>query len=273
MLFHFGRAPGPLLLRLRWSEFERFVREIGNFLLRNVVGGVPIFRTVYLHGGGGIALSAWHEELFDELRLGTRDEDPAFKLVVRMPGIVDSHASSFRLLCGSLPLSEVRTGFFVIPYKVVPMSSSWHGFLNSMGEIRHFSLCIPNPVYFCRALSKRSEAHQTLLLPKLETLALYSAQFLQSQHPLRCTAFQQIDSWLRLRADRGYKIPTLEFREAVNFQEGDLDMLRDCADEVVWDNGEQLLYDPPRAIPAELSADDLEPHLLVDQAYISEVGH
>ncbi|KAJ3481435.1 hypothetical protein NLI96_g7657 [Meripilus lineatus] len=271
MHFHFRYTPPRL--QLRWSEFEQFIREVKNFLISNVVGGVPTLRSVRLQSGGGVALFGWNEELPNESRLGMRDEEPDFNLLVRMSGPMDSQALSLRLLCESLPLSEARIGFIVIQRKVLPLSSVWHSLLNAMTDIRHLQLSIPNPVYFCRALSKRSGAHPTLLLPKLERLALYHTQFLPSQHPLRCTPFQQIVSWLRLRAGRGYKISTLEFREAVNFQEGDLDVLRDCADEVIWDNKEKILHDPsPHSIPTALSMDDLEPHLLMDQARTYEAG-
>ncbi|KAJ3481434.1 hypothetical protein NLI96_g7656 [Meripilus lineatus] len=262
---HFHFRSDPPRYQFRWDEFERFIHEIRDFLTSNVFGGLPTFRSIRLQALVASELLAWHDELPEEPRLGVGDGDPDPDFRVRVKAVVARKGSLLRLLCGSLPQSAVRTGFIATKYSTLRMSSLWHGLLNTMNEIRHLQLSISRPVYFCRALSKRSEAQPTLLLPKLERLILYRARFLHSQHPFRSTTFQQIKSWLRLRAERGYKIPTLEFRKAVNFHEGDLDTLRDCADVVVWDYEEIILLDdPPHAIPAALSTDNLEPQLLMD---------
>ncbi|KAJ3481437.1 hypothetical protein NLI96_g7655 [Meripilus lineatus] len=276
MHFHYRVNPPPRFHSL-WAELDQFILGIGNLVTSNMLGGVPTFRTIRLQGSGGYALGVWHEELTEGSRLGVGDDDPDPDLLVRIrgTGLSLSTASLLRRLCGILPLSSVRTGFLV--FKAVERSSAWHNILSAVNdsEIRHLQVSTSNAVYFCRALSKWSETRPTLPLPNIDRLVLYEAQFLHSQHPFRSTHFQRIKSWLRLRADRGHKIRRLEFREAVNFWEGDLDVLRDCVDDLIWDNVEKIPDDPPPhhyvfGAPSisleEEKEDDLEPHLLVDQA-------
>ncbi|KAJ3481436.1 hypothetical protein NLI96_g7654 [Meripilus lineatus] len=215
------------------------IRALDDFLASNLIGKMAPFRIAFLgnHDSGVVAL--WHSEPDSKwphyLSPDRVDRDP--DLVVSMSISTSQVTGSLQILCNHLPLSEVRSVY--VSAHSVSRSSLWHGFFRRMKEARSVHLSMYRTidvVYFLRALTKRSPMCPSLLLPQLERLVLIyvpivptSPYLMEREYP------NQMRTWLRIRATRGLKVPTLEFRSVFNLSESNIEEFRDCAEEIIWD--------------------------------------